>query len=69
MRWAMFACICSLSAAAVVKMDDRPVEAVECSTTKGKLRFAIRRDWAPHGAARFIELVDEGFFTDHPLYR
>ena len=48
---------------------ERPVEAVLCNTTQGPLRIAVRRDWAPAGAERFISLVDAGFFTDHPLYR
>jgi cyclophilin family peptidyl-prolyl cis-trans isomerase len=29
----------------------------------------VRPDWSPLGAARFFELVDEGFFTNMLLYR
>ena len=42
---------------------------VECQTTKGVLNFIIRRDWAPLGADRFLNLVDDGYLTDIALFR
>jgi len=35
---------------------------VKCLTTAGPLQMVIRRDWAPLGAARFLEMVESGFF-------
>jgi hypothetical protein len=32
-------------------------------TTKGTFSIHMKNDWAPLGAARFLELVDVGFFT------
>ena len=42
---------------------------VLCSTTKGDIVIAVYPDWAPLGAARFIELVKDNFYTDIALYR
>ena len=38
-------------------------------TTKGDVLFDCTRDWAPHGADRFYNLVKIGFFTDIALFR
>jgi glutathione peroxidase len=45
------------------------VVVVNCETTKGPLKIVVNPSWAPLGARRFLELVDDGFFNDHPLYR
>lgn len=39
----------------------------ECSN--GDIVFEINPEWAPLGAARFIELVEQGFFTDVRFFR
>ena len=45
------------------------VELVICSTTKGPVALEIHPDWSPRGAARFLELVEHGFFDRSPLFR
>jgi peptidyl-prolyl cis-trans isomerase A (cyclophilin A) len=42
---------------------------VELDTTKGAIVFDVRRDWAPHGADRFYELVQNGYYTDVAFFR
>ncbi|UXY14070.1 peptidylprolyl isomerase [Chitiniphilus purpureus] len=42
---------------------------VVCETTKGRMQIVVRPDWSPRGAARFLQLVDEGAFTGMPLFR
>ena len=42
---------------------------VELDTTKGAIVIDVRRDWAPHGANRFYELVQQGYFTDVAFFR
>ncbi|MGB3053055.1 MAG: peptidylprolyl isomerase [Polyangiales bacterium] len=42
---------------------------VELDTTKGAIVIEVRRDWAPHGADRFHELVQNGYFTDVAFFR
>ena len=42
---------------------------VELDTTKGAIVIEVRRDWAPHGADRFYELVQDGYFTDIAFFR
>jgi cyclophilin family peptidyl-prolyl cis-trans isomerase len=36
---------------------------------KGEILIKMHVDWAPIGAKRFLDLVKDDFFTDHPLYR
>jgi len=36
---------------------------VHCITTAGPITIAVHRDWAPHGAERFLEMVRSGFFS------
>jgi len=38
-------------------------------TTKGAIVIAVHRDWAPHGADRFRELVDARYFDDSRFFR
>lgn len=52
----------------LVYAEDRIVT-VACETTKGPIRITLNKDWAPIGVARVLELVDDGFFTNHALYR
>lgn len=42
---------------------------VECQTTKGPLVIEVYRDWAPLGADRFLELVQDNFYTDIAFFR
>lgn len=53
--------VSDLSAADVVK--------VRLDTTKGPVTLRIVPSWAPLGAQRFLQLVDEGFFVDIVIYR
>ena len=38
-------------------------------TTKGDVIVEVEREWAPHGADRFYNLVKIGYFTDIALFR
>lgn len=42
---------------------------VEMKTTKGNVKIAVYRDWAPDGADRFYNLVKSGFFRDIAMFR
>ena len=42
---------------------------VLCVTTKGDVEIVVEPDWSPVGAARFLQLVDDGFYKDIPLFR
>jgi peptidyl-prolyl cis-trans isomerase A (cyclophilin A) len=39
------------------------------STTKGDFVIEVHRDWAPHGADRFYNLVKIGYFDDTAFFR
>jgi peptidyl-prolyl cis-trans isomerase A (cyclophilin A) len=43
--------------------------AVELDTTKGPIVIDVYREWAPHGADRFYELVRSGYYTDVAFFR
>ena len=38
-------------------------------TSKGAIVIDVHRDWAPHGADRFYELVTSGHYDDSRFYR
>ena len=42
---------------------------VKFETTKGEFVIEVHRDWSPHGAARFHELVNAGFYDDCRFFR
>lgn len=42
---------------------------VEFDTTKGKFVVEVHRDWAPNGADRFYQLVQEKFFDQVKFFR
>jgi cyclophilin family peptidyl-prolyl cis-trans isomerase len=42
---------------------------VVLETTKGKIVFAVHKDWAPLGADHFIELVNAKFYDGAPWFR
>jgi homoserine O-acetyltransferase len=42
---------------------------VRLETTKGPIVIQAHRDWAPHGADRFFELVTSRYFDDNRFFR
>ena len=46
-----------------------PEYKVRLETSKGNIVIAVHRDWAPHGADRFYELVTSGYYDDAPVFR
>jgi homoserine O-acetyltransferase len=42
---------------------------VRLETTKGAIVIAVHRDWAPHGADRFYQLVTSGYYDDTRFFR
>ena len=42
---------------------------VELDTTKGPILIDVHTEWAPIGAARFHQLVEDGYFTDVAFFR
>ena len=42
---------------------------VQLDTTKGAVVIDVHRDWAPHGADRFYELVRAGYYDDNRFFR
>jgi len=42
---------------------------VRLETTKGPIVIAAHRDWAPHGADRFHDLVTRGYYDAAPIFR
>ena len=42
---------------------------VRLDTTKGPIVIECVRDWAPHGADRFYELVTSGYYNDAAIFR
>ena len=42
---------------------------VNFDTTAGSFVITVHRDWAPHGADRFYNLVKNGFFNDARFFR
>jgi peptidyl-prolyl cis-trans isomerase A (cyclophilin A) len=42
---------------------------VRLETTKGGIVIEVHRDWAPHGADRFYQLVTSGYYDDSRFFR
>ena len=42
---------------------------VQLETTKGPIVIEVHREWAPHGADRFHELVTIGYYDDNRFFR
>ena len=42
---------------------------VRLDTSKGAIVIAVHRDWGPHGADRFLELVNASYFDDSRFFR
>lgn len=45
------------------------VRRVFCSTTQGDIRINVMPSWAPRGAARFLELIDDKYYDGCALNR
>lgn len=63
MRWLIAALLLLVQAAAPAEYK------VRLETTKGPIVIAVHRDWAPHGADRFHELVTSGYYDDAAIFR
>jgi homoserine O-acetyltransferase len=46
-----------------------PLYRVQLDTTKGPIVIEVHRDWAPHGADRFHDLVTSGYYDDNRFFR
>jgi homoserine O-acetyltransferase len=44
-------------------------QSVVIETTAGKFVIEVHRDWAPHGADRFLELVKSRYYDDSRFFR
>eukprot|EP00928_Gymnodinium_smaydae_P049101 TRINITY_DN32916_c0_g1_i1.p1 TRINITY_DN32916_c0_g1~~TRINITY_DN32916_c0_g1_i1.p1 ORF type:complete len:345 (+),score=33.48 TRINITY_DN32916_c0_g1_i1:73-1107(+) len=42
---------------------------ISCDTTAGSFNITLEDALSPYGVARFVELVDDGFFDDQVFYR
>jgi peptidyl-prolyl cis-trans isomerase A (cyclophilin A) len=42
---------------------------VKVETTAGNFVIEVHRDWSPHGADRFYELVHNGYYNDSRFFR
>ncbi len=42
---------------------------VRLETSAGDIVIEVHRDWAPHGADRFYELVRDGYYDDNRFFR
>ena len=62
------ASICSAKASAE-RQSGANVYRVRLETSKGPIVVAVHRDWAPHGADRFRELVTARYFDDSRFFR
>ena len=51
-----------------VALQTDPVR-VRLDTSKGAIVIAVHRDWAPHGAERFLELVAARYFDNSRFFR
>ena len=67
------AALCSLSLSGErgprALQDSEKTYRVRLETTKGAIVIAVHRDWAPHGADRFRELVAARYFDDSRFFR
>lgn len=61
-----------VSAVSKLPEDAEKRQTVVCGTTQGNFTLHIYPDWAPLGASRFLDLVEDGFFNGakgSPLFR
>jgi len=45
------------------------VATVQLQTTKGPINIKVVPKWAPRGAQRFLQMVNDGFYKDISIYR
>jgi peptidyl-prolyl cis-trans isomerase A (cyclophilin A) len=77
MRNSWIAVVALLAACGPAKVAEKPKAPVRApeqfqvrfETTKGDIVVAVNRAWAPLGADRFYELVQEGFYNEQKFYR
>ena len=64
-------CESAPKAPAVVKKKEPPppVYRVRLETTKGAIAIEVKREWAPHGADHFHELVAAGYYDGVKFHR
>jgi peptidyl-prolyl cis-trans isomerase A (cyclophilin A) len=53
------------------KTTEKPPEVytVNFDTSKGTIKIEVRREWAPHGADHFYDLVKTGFYDNSRFFR
>jgi peptidyl-prolyl cis-trans isomerase A (cyclophilin A) len=61
--------ILAITALALPAQSAPDVFRVKFETTAGNFTIEAHRDWAPHGAARFHELVTSRYFDDSRFFR
>jgi peptidyl-prolyl cis-trans isomerase A (cyclophilin A) len=61
----IFLCSCSPPA----KQEAPAVYRVKFETSKGPFVVEVHRDWAPNGADRFYDLVQQTFYDDNRFFR
>jgi peptidyl-prolyl cis-trans isomerase A (cyclophilin A) len=59
----------SLKDPATLKEEAPPKYRVRFDTNKGVFVVEVTRDWAPHGADRFYNLVKHGYYNDNRFFR
>jgi len=70
MRIAVVAWVAAVSSACAGSAGAAPGQfRVRLDTTKGAIVVAVHRDWAPHGADRFRELVEARYFDGSRFFR
>jgi peptidyl-prolyl cis-trans isomerase A (cyclophilin A) len=70
MKRALGAVIVVLLAGCSKSSEQAPAEfKVQFDTSKGPFVVEVHRDWAPHGADRFYELVKSGYYDDARFFR
>jgi peptidyl-prolyl cis-trans isomerase A (cyclophilin A) len=66
---AAFAAVAMYTRATAFTVPAADTVVVRLDTTKGAIVIAVHRDWAPHGADRFLELVNARYFDDSRFFR
>lgn len=65
-------CLCVLLASGLLVPRPSPAPddyTARLDTSKGLILITVHGGWAPHGAARFRELVDSGYYDDARFFR
>jgi len=59
----------AVAAGAAATAKGAKVERVVCATSAGEMTIDVTRSWSPHGADRFLTMVNQGYFVDLAFYR